>query len=130
MAEKRKGRGCGRGCLITGLILLGLVLLVTALLWFQPFSRLWGKGAYVEAPNRLIGEQLYQEMTDAGLSPEGVSVYVLPREDGSGSAAFFVVDAEQGFDPDEMEDDDFLQFLRGLADSQAVDDAQVDRLGP
>ncbi|MDO8649628.1 MAG: hypothetical protein Q7R81_07690 [Candidatus Peregrinibacteria bacterium] len=102
-SPKKRG-GCRRlfrGCLWFLLILLILVGLIAALFYRVP-ERLGLGSTRAEkllspTPDRVASAKMLDEATAAGLSANGVHLYVLPMKDGSASIAFAILRATEGF---------------------------------
>ncbi|MDO8648220.1 MAG: hypothetical protein Q7R81_00370 [Candidatus Peregrinibacteria bacterium] len=97
----KKKRGCLRGCLWFLLIILVLLGLVLGLLFRVP-ERLGIGSTRAEkllspTPDRVASAKMLQEAKAAGLSPNGVHLYVLPMKEGTASIAFAVLRATEGF---------------------------------
>lgn len=106
MEEKKRGRGGCRGC--------GIVLLILLLLAVWVFAMRWGaleklglrepieERVFAPPPDRKASVALKSALEQAGMSTEGVDLYVLPMADQEGSVAFLSFDASRGFDPERL----------------------------
>ena len=129
-AGKKKG-SCLKSCfVVVVLLLLGLGWLVASAFGLP---RKWGlvkapvdKMYTTEDPDRSAAAEVSGDMEKAGFPMKGTYVAVLPRRDGSGAAAYAVLDASEGFTFEEG--DPVLGTLTKMAKSQAIKDNGIDRV--
>jgi hypothetical protein len=82
-----------------------------------------------DSPDRAAASALMEDLTAAGFDLEGVEGYVLPLKDGTGSLAYFVLDASQGFEFPSSLDDPITGALVELALGNAAAEFGIRRVG-
>lgn len=137
MARRRKRRGClGWGCLVVGSLLLVVVLLIgwIAAVQFRVPERLGLRKRPAErllsgTPDREAAEAFLAEFEEAGVSTEGMALYVIPVEGKGYNLAVAVLDASQGFRFERAgEDDVVLGYFKRLATGEAADEYRMGRV--
>jgi hypothetical protein len=131
-ATKRRGC-CGTGCLILILLLL-LVAALGAALYFQVPQKLGlikspAERLLSDSPDRETASALMEELAAAGFDLDGVEAYVLPLRDGTGSLAYVVLDASEGFAFPTNLDDPITDSLEQLAMGNVATEFDIHRVG-
>ena len=132
--KKRSGcRSCALGCLITlGVFVL---VLVFAAGWFFNWPAQWGlvaspaESVFEPGVNPYASDDLEAELAAQGLNMQGVSVFVVATEDGSGHVAYILVDDQNGAD---WSHDTYRSAAEGFlilsAGTQAADTYAISRI--
>jgi hypothetical protein len=124
--EKKK-RGCLRSCLLAFVILLLAAGGVIAGALGLP--RKWGlvKSSTerifdVDNTDRYAASDIEAELEASGVATAGMDVYVLPRRDGQGAAAYVTLDASDGFSfsPKAGEEDPLLGTFAAFSRAAAA----------
>ena len=103
-APPRKKRGCGcivLGCLGTFLV---VALIATSVVgWYLRWPEQWGlvespaEELFATSPNPWAGDFLEEEFTELGLSTEGITFYIIPKDGGEAHTAYILVEEADGF---------------------------------
>ena len=98
--EKRGRRGCFLGCFGTLVVLLLIALIGAG--WFFHWPEKIGLAAspaeklFESSPNPWAAQALKAELSKQGVPVKGVTFYVLPSEDSSGSFAYVLIEDSRG----------------------------------
>ena len=137
MGRRGKRRGClGWGCLVVGSLLLVAILLIgwIAAVQYRLPERLGLRKPPAErllsgTPDREAAEAILAEFEEAGVSTEGMGLYVIPVEGKGYNLAVAVMDAAQGFRFERTRDEDVvLGFFKRLAIGEAADEYSIGRV--
>ncbi len=132
MAGQRRRGGCrGCGCLVLLLVL--LLLVWAALVPLRLLQRLGLQESAAERmlanpPHEAAAEALLSDVKAAGLSTQGVRLYVIPLAGSEEIAAIAVLDAAQGFGADVADQDALLRYLDKLAAGDTTSRLGITRL--
>jgi hypothetical protein len=132
MAGRRRRGGCGGcGCLI-------LLLLLAIAVWaaLVPLGLLQRLGLRPSAAERMLAgppdesaaEEILAGLKAAGLSTQGVRLYVMPLVGSKETAAIAVLDAAQGFGAGVPDQDALLRYLDKLATGDTADRLGISRV--
>jgi hypothetical protein len=119
--QKSRGRRgcCGSGCLLLFLLLLLIVGAGAALYLRLPQKLGLIKPAtetlLADTPDREAASTILNDLAQAGLNTQGMQLYVLPYQDGSGAVVYAVLDGGQGFAFPQSSSDPVVAFLTELA---------------
>lgn len=122
-SDRRRSRGrrggcCG--CLVPLLLILLLVVALGAALYFKVPQKL---GLIQPAAERLLSKTLdrgaaaalLDDLAANGVNTAGIELWVVPYQDGSGSIAYAVLDAGEGFAFPQSPSDPVIGFMTRLA---------------
>jgi len=101
-ARKKRGCGCAViGCLVVFLVIALVVFGVAG--WYLRWPEQWGlvespaEDLFESSPNPWATDLLVEEFTELGVSVEGVTFYILPKEGGETHIAYVLVEESRGF---------------------------------
>ena len=132
MADRRRRGGCGScGCLI--LLLLLVVVVWAALIPLGLLQRLGLRPSAAERmlagpPDEAAAAELLAQVRAAGLSTQGVRLYVMPLTGSTETAAIAILDAARGFGADVPDQDVMLRYLDKLTSGEAVNRLGITRV--
>jgi hypothetical protein len=131
--QKSRRRGCcGSGCLLLLLLLLLIVAAGAALYLRLPQKLGLVKPAtetlLADTPDREAASTILSDLAAAGLNTQGMQLYVLPYQDGSGAVAYAVLDATQGFAFPQSTTDPVVAFMAQLAQGAAAKEYGIKRV--
>jgi hypothetical protein len=130
--KPQKGWGCARiGC-VTVVALVVLIAAAAAALYWRVPQQLGilpsAERAFADTPDRDAAAALNDDLTKAGIDTRGMEIYVLPFRDKPGSVAYIVLDSAQGFQFKSGSSDPVVDYLKQMAQSQAVSQSGIQRI--
>lgn len=132
-SPRKKGRGCfATGCLLVlALLLFGVA--AAAAIYFrvpQQIGLLPSADRLLEGtPDRAASAEIAGDMQAAGVDTTGLTLYVLPVKDASGTLAYAILDVSEGFQfPSGGESNPLFRVMTALVESPAIDRANVTQI--
>ena len=131
--QSRGRRGGCCGCMSTLLLLLLLVVAAGAALYFKVPQKLGliqsaTAAQLSKTPDRGAAAALLQDLAAHGVDTAGMDLWVLPYLDGSGVAAYAVLDGAEGFSFPQSASDPVIGFMTELASGALAQEYGVKRV--
>ena len=131
---RKKGRGCfARGCLVSFVLLLGVVI-IGAGLWLRVPQKLgiWPSAdvLWSNEPDRGAATAMLSELTAGGMDATGLRLYVLPVANSEDVIAYAVLDTSKGFRfPSGSDRPAILDFFVRIGSSSTATAEGIDHVG-